>query len=59
MRAALREPSCPGAQDIHLGLNPTFSPGPHASGKAGQDDLLQKEEFADPPLLIHSLVPSQ
>lgn len=29
----MREPSYPRAQDIHLGLNPTFSSGLHAYGK--------------------------
>lgn len=48
-RAAVREPSYRGAQDIHLGLNPTFSMGPAYLWEAGQDDLLQKEEFAVPP----------
>ncbi|KAK5928071.1 hypothetical protein CgunFtcFv8_013163 [Champsocephalus gunnari] len=59
MRAAVRELGYSRAQDIHLGLNPTFSPGLHADGKPDKMIFCRKKSLLILPLLIHSLVPSQ
>lgn len=45
----MREPGYPRAQDIHLGLKSPILTGAACLWEARRDDLLQKEEFADPP----------
>lgn len=60
MRAAVREPQLLQSSGYPPGIKSHILTGPACLWEAGQDDLLQKEEFADPPSpLIHSLVPSQ